>query len=689
MKRTIRTICPIGNIHMLDVTVEDDRIVDVSTADVEGNRGHNVKTCVKATRVLPWSYRDDEKRVIYPMMRKGKGGPWERVSWDDALDTIVVKLKELKQNYGPEALAIEFGSAYILGGCVAMHALGQFSAAFGTPNIGGYSENCYVPRVVCNFITVGGFLTPDLDPRANPGSIFVWGTNPSASAPPLSAKILDFKREKGSKLVVVDPRRTPLAKAADVHLQIRPGTDTALALAMINTIIEEEMYDAEFVEKYTSGFDKLTEHAKRYKPEFVADIVGAPASLIREAAGIFDKSKPTALLRFLGGFETASNSFEAHRAGDILCAITGNIDKEGSNIIPEPHTGYLMTSSHKWLGPAIGSDYHPVFPRLAHNAVGACYADAILNSDPYPLRAIIFAGTNASLMHVNSQRIREAYRKLDFVVQIDIRFNDTTELADVFLPTPALLEKLELGTGYSAWDNDMLGVQERVFSPPGECLPDYEIWWRLSKRLGFEVPESFEDACNSMVLKPIGLTLEDLRKEPYYYRKEFEKYKKKGFSTPSGKVEIYSTYLEKRGFHPLPTYVEAPESSISVPSLALKYPLIAIDFRSAHYFHTRFRECAEMRKFSPEPEVEINPRDAEKYGIANGDLVVMESLRGGIEVKAKVTEDIKEGVVGVETGWSDPANYNFLTGDDVHQRDPVTGGAMFRAFLCRVRKAGN
>lgn len=686
-KKTVRTVCPICSYHMLDVTVEGDEILDISAAPVAGNKGHSVKGCVKAQKALRWHYRDDVNRVVYPMIRRGKSGAWERISWDDALDLLAARLKDLRVKYGPKALGVYFGVSYILGNVVAMHALGNFCERFGTPNIGGYGENCYVPHAIVNFISCGGYLAPDLDPAASPGSIFLWGTNIDASLPPLAQVVRKFKKEKGTKTVVVDPRRIPLAKSADVFLQIRPGTDAAVALGMMNTIIEEGLYDKEFCENYTSGFDKLVEHVKKYRPEFVAEIADVPASSIQEAARIFAASKPTAVLRFLGGLETTQNGFDAHRAVDVLIAITGNVDNEGGQIIPEPHDGFLINSSYKYIGPAIGSDYHPIYPRIAHNGVGVCFADAILNNDPYPLKGMIIAGTNLALMSANQNRIRAALKKLEFVVQIDIRFNDTTPFADMFLPAQALLEKNEIGSFYSALDNDLFGCINRVFDPPGESRPDYEIWWDLGKRLGFEAPSSYEDYVNSEILKPAGITFQELQQEPYYYRKEFEKYKKRGgFKTPSGKFEIYSTYLERMGFHPLPTYVEPTETRVSLPSLALKYPLIAIDFRSAHYFHTRFRECAPLHRLGPEPELEMNPKDAAKYGIADGDMVIVESRRGKIELKAKLTDTIREGVVGTEAGWPDPANYNMLTGDEVQHRDPVLGGAMLRGFLCRVTK---
>ncbi|MDO8723397.1 MAG: molybdopterin dinucleotide binding domain-containing protein [Syntrophales bacterium] len=318
--------------------------------------------------------------------------------------------------------------------------------------------------------------------------------------------------------------------------------------------------------------------------------------------------------------------------------------------------------------------------------MGVCFADAILNDDPYPLKQMILAGTNLATMSVNQNRIRAALEKLDFVTQIDIRFNDTTPYADLFLPAQALLEKNEIGSFYCALDNDLFGCINRALDPPGEAWPDYEIWWELGERLGFERPKSYEDYINNEILKPAGMTYQDLQKEPFYYRKEFQKYKKRGFLTHSGKYELYSTYMERMGFEPLPTYVEPLETPVSLPSLARKYPLTAIDFRKHMYFHSRWRECAEIRKLCPEPTLEMNPEDAEKYGIADGDMVIVESPRGKIELRAEITEDIKKGVVGTEAGWSDPANYNMLTGDSVYHRDPVLGGGLMRGFLCRVVK---
>jgi len=686
-KRTVRTVCPICSYHMLDVTVDGDEILDISAAPVAGNKGHSVKGCVKAQKALRWAYRDDVNRVTHPMVRREKSGSWERVSWDDALDLLGGRLQDLHTKHGPKALGVYFGVAYILGNVVGMHSIGNFCEKFGTPNIGGYGENCYVPHAITSFISCGGYLAPDLDPEANPGVICMWGTNIDASLPPLARAVRKFKKEKGSKTIVVDPRRIPLAKTADVFLQLRPGTDAAVALGLINVIIGEDLHDKEFCENYTSGFKRLSEHVKKYTPEVVAEISDVPADLIREAARIIATSRSAAILRFLGGLETTQNGFDGHRALDALIAITGNIDNEGGQIMPEPHDGFLINSSYKYIGPAIGSDYHPIYPRIAHNAVGVCFADAILDNDPYPLKEMIIAGTNLAIMSVAQNRMRPALEKLDFVTQIDIRFNDTTRYADMFLPAQALLEKNEIGSFYCALDNDLFACINRVLDPPGESKPDYEIWWELGKRLGFEAPESYEDYVNSEILVHANMTMDELQKEPFYYRKEFGKYKARGgFNTPSGKFEIYSTYMERMGFNPLPTYVEPNETKVSLPSLALKYPLVAIDFRKAPYFHSRYRECAELRKLCPEPELEMNPKDAEKYGISDGDMVIVESLRGKIELKAKLTDDMKEGVVGTEAGWPDPANYNMLTADEIYNRDPVLGAGTFRGFLCRVTR---
>ena len=686
-KRTVRTVCGICACHIVDVEVEGDEVRKVSMAPISENRGQVV--CVKGHKAFPWNYRDG--RLTYPMMRNGKGGLLRRVSWDEALDAVADKLNAIKMEYGPEAVYFYPGTVYIFSNVLGLHYLSKFITDFGSPNHGSYGENCFLPRIISNIVTFGGVMTSDTDPEAEPGCICLWGCNLSASQPSLAASLLKFKRKKGSKLIFIDPRKVGLAKNADIYLPVRPGTDTALALAMINVIIEEKIYDREFVENYTSGFDKLAEQVKKYRPEFVEGRVGISASQIRETARMLAQHPPVMMYRLLGGFETTMNGFQGHRAVDIILALTGSVDKQSANIITEPGNGWLVTRSLLEIPHTggLGDQFHPLMQKMGGGWTPATpLNEALLTGKPYPIKGLVVCGANPAVLHPNTSKMLKALKKPDlFVAVVDVKFSETCAYADVILPACTTLERSGLSTMWSGYENDFLAWFDPVLPPQGEALPDHEIWVGLGKRFGCEFPKTYEDGANSMVLAPLGLTVEDLKKKAYQYdRNKVEKYKEKGFNTPSKKVELYSTMLEENGYDPLPEYQEGPETPVSTPSIAKQYPLQAIDFRYAHFWHSRFRNVPDLKKITPEPEAEINPKDAERYGIADGDLVRVESLRGAVEMKAKTTEDIRQGVVAMPMGWPGKANVDLLTSDELHHRDPLTGGALYRGYLCRIEK---
>jgi anaerobic selenocysteine-containing dehydrogenase len=368
--------------------------------------------------------------------------------------------------------------------------------------------------------------------------------------------------------------------------------------------------------------------------------------------------------------------------------LLGNIDKEGGMILLDKWSGWLGSSAFKYLEgvPCAGQPYS-IYPKYAQQGSPAYFPEAVLRGDPCEYKALLIWGYNAIRQHGDSNRVREALEKAEFVLQVDAQLNEVSDYADVFLPARVLLEKQEIGTLWGTFDNDQVYLIEPCIEPPGEALDDYEIVWRLSERLGYKAWETFEEAAND-ILKMVDYTLDRMRTEgPWYPRGPFEKTKssKPPFRTPSGKFEIYSKIMEEEGFNPLPTYFEPVETPVSSPALARKYPLIAIDFRSPYYFHSRLHDCPELLKLEPEPLVEINPKDAEKYGISNGDMVVIESLRGQIEMKARVTGDIKEGVIGLPMGWPSGCS-SVLSASDLYTRCQETGGDRFRAYLVRVQK---
>ena len=676
---TARVACPLLCYHVLDVTVKDNKVTKVKAAPILSNKGDGA--CAKIVHALKWHYEDS--RVTYPMVRQGKGGPWKRVSWDEALDIVAGELKRTKVVHGSQATCILVGGGSIMGGIAAMYSAGTFSQQYGC-DCHTHGETCYVVRVISHNITLGCMLSTDLDPATKHGSMWFWGTNLSASCPPVVPRIRKKKKE-GAKLVVIDPRRIPLAKDADLYLHPRPGTDLALALAMINVIIEQDLYDKEFVEKYTVGFEELRRHVAKYKPEFMEDVVNIPASDIRKAAEIFVKNQPAAMLANLGQ-DAGPYGFEFHRAAVILHALVGNIDREGGMLLLFPWTGWVGGSAFKLVeGIPCAGDYY-IYPQFCQQGSTACFTEPLLEGRPCRYKSLIIVGYNPLRMHGDTNMVRKALEKADFICQTDIQFNETSEYADVFLPARVLLEKRELGTLWGTFDVDQLYPLEKCIEAPGEALDDWEIWWRLSERFGFSHWKTYDEAADE-ILKPLDLTLEKMRKEgPWYPRTgSFEKWKTKPFDTPSGKIEIYSKTLEDLGYDPLPTWREPPETPKSSPSLARLYPLTAIDFRSPYYVHSRLFDCPALRKLEPEPLAEMNPSDAQKYEISDKDMIVIESPRGVIEMRAKVTEDIMEGVIGLAMGFPEACS-NVLSGASDSLRNPVIGSDRQRTYLVRVRR---
>jgi len=683
-RKVVRTACPLCGYHVFDVEIENNRVERVRPAPVPGNKGDGV--CLKAVRALQWHYPEEVRGAIFPMIRQNKGGPWKRASWDEALDLVAKRLKETKETDGSQATAIMIGTGALMGGIIGMQTLGQFAEKYGC-YIHTHGETCYVVRVIANIVTCGALLQPDLEPGIKNGSIWLWGSNPEASLPPMVKRIRLKQKNEGSKLVVIDPRRTVLAKKADLYLPVKPGTDLALILAMLNVIIKEELYDKEFVDKYTLGFDELKKHVAVYTPEHVEDIVNIPASDIRKAAEIYAKDQPAAIFAYIG-IDGGPHAFQFHRAAVSLHALLGNIDVAGGMLLREKWTGWLASSAFKAQEgkPCAGQPYS-IYTKFSNEGSPAYFLESVLRGDPCEYKNLLIWGYNTVRMHGDSNRVREALKKAEFIVQVDPQMNEVSDYADVFLPVRALLEKQELGSLWGSFDNDQLYLVEPCIKAPGEGLDDYEIVWRLSERFGFEHWKSFEEAANETLSK-IDYTLDKMKAEgPWYWRETDKKWKTRtpAFRTSSGKIELYSKVIEEEGFNPLPTYFEAAETHVSSPNIARKYPLIATDFRSPNYLHSRLHDCPGLLKVEPEPLVEINPKDAEKYGISNGDMVIIESLRGKIEMKARVTEDIKERVVGLPLGWPSACS-SVLAASDFYTRCQETGGDRFRAYLVSVRK---
>jgi len=670
--------------------------------DCPVNRG---RLCIKGPAAVERLYHPD--RLKYPLKRAGARGEgkWQRISWDEALETIAEAMNSAKEKYGAESVAFSNGDpkgyeAYLVRLC----------NVFGTPNICDTRHVCSVPRRIGSNITsglnaeTGTDYTPDLDHP--PASVLMWGANVAITHNPNYVK-LERALAQGTKLIVIDPRKTELASRADLWLQLRPKTDLALALGMINVIVNEELFDKPFVDNWTIGFDKLRKHVQDYSPQWAAEVTWVPAARIVQAARAYATAKP-ACIEDGNAIDDDVNSVQSERAISILRAITGNLSVPGGEVDSAP----LTVGTARYFAPAgqktsfmlakkmseeqrkkrIGADCGFLPLPMSQFAPPQLLVKAILTEKPYPVKVLCIHANNPLITWSNAQEAYQALMKLDFLYVADQFMTPTAELADVVLPATTYLEVDDI-----AMRAPFVVVRQKA-AQIGEAWPDKKIINQLAKKLGLS--EYFWDDVNEaldLILKPMGFTFDEFRKMGTFVApKEYRKYEREGFNTPSGKVEIYSSRLEKWGHEPLPVYHEPPETPYSAPELAKDYPLILTSWHQAPFRHSNNRQIASLRGIEPEPTVEIHPKTARELGIKADDKVYIETKRGRIKQRAVLTEGIDPRVVGVSYAWWFPeqgveslhgwqeSNINILTASEPY--NPEIGSTNLRGILCKVYK---
>jgi anaerobic selenocysteine-containing dehydrogenase len=640
--------------------------------------------CSRGLNLIPYVYSPD--RILYPMMKKN--GKHTRISWDEALDIIANKLHQIKKDYGAHSLAVSVGS--IGAENIEISAFAQrFRAAFGTPNYFSIEAHCFRTRIMARLITFGTYPLEDPD---NSDCIILWGHNPDASEPPLAARI-NKALDRGLKLIVVDPKRIPLAKKGK-FIQIRPGTDAALALAMMNVIINEGIYSKEFVEKYTLGFDKLKEHVNAYPPEKVATICGIPEGDIREISRIFAKAKGASIIQGINALDQHINGFQNSRALAILHAITGNYDVPGgwANNPFMRLTDLRLPVDEE----PVGADRFPLFRRLwgmvAPYGQQMVLPDVILTEKPYPIKAMIVSGGNPAASWPDSEKLKKAFSKLEMLVVMDLFMSQTAELAHIVLPACTSLEMTGLAYNYGLTGGIPFAMlSKKIIEPQGESWPDWKFYSELGRRMGYGeyFPWNSDEEIVEHFLKASSITLKDLEKHPeglWFGERCYDINAKNQIRTPSGKIELYSQTLGDLGYDPIPIYREPTQSPAQSPELVKQYPLILnTGARMVEYTHWQMRYIPELRKLAPDPEAEMHPGTAARYGIQDGDLIVVETRKGQMTIKAKITDDLLPDLVNVPHGWAKGLNENVLT--EMDPRDPVTGYPELRALACRIRKA--
>ena len=716
---------PCHNRCGLLIKTERDRAIAV-----RGDDNHPISRgfiCEKGRLILDHLYHKD--RLNYPLKRAGAKGEnrWKKISWDEALDEIADRLNAIKEKYGAEAVAFAHGTYRTYGWAVK-----RFFNLFGSPNIMGAVSICRCPSWAVEWATLGYASFSDI---RNSSLIVLWGSHLRSSYPDMWADIVKLKKS-GVKLIVVDPMRREEADLADIWIPLRPGTDLMLMLSWIKLIIEEELYDKEFVGKWCYGFERLVELIKSHSYEEAERITGAPKELVISAARLYATTKPASFPWGLGMDKQGVNAQQVQRARLILHALTGNIDVKGGELVGRNGlnviTDYEMELNHmlpeSQQEKQLGSDFYKLmaypgwkiiketcerFPKdytlppvaeekaCAHARV---VFEAMLTGKPYPVKALFCQGSNPLITLPNPKRNYEAILNAELVVVMDYYMTPTAMLADFVLPAASTLERADIQDMHS-YANFIIG-NPKAIDPLYERKEDYFLWKELGKRLGQkeywpweEVEEVFDYR-----LSPLGIRFSELC-DMYLYTpgETYKKYEKYGFATLSGKVELYSNLFERLGLDPLPLYKEPPESPFSQPELFKEYPLILMTGnRFLPMYHSELRQIEKARKKRPYPYAELNPETAKRFGVQDGDWILVENQHGAARFVARLNERMGEDMIHLEHGWWFPekegkipslfgafeSNCNMLCPDDDRYVSREIGSWPHTALLCRIRKEG-
>jgi len=689
------------------------RIVNGVIREVLGDPSNPInkgKLCSKAgIPSVEQLYHPD--RLDYPLIRAGERGEgkWRRASWDEALSAIAGKMQALKSRYGAESVAFARGV-----GMNNQHIIMRVANLFGTPNVASISYVCYATRVaVCNVTATGKYATKTWDTVAvpdvysQPRCVVEWGSQKRISNDhgligfgPLTQAL------KGRPAhILVDPRKPSAAGPVDLWLPLRPGTDAAMALGWINLMIEEELYDKAFVERYCHGFDELRKRAAEYPLRKVADITWCDPDLIARAARLYATTRPGCILWGNGLEHVGLNAFQSLRAVLILMGITGNLDVPGGNVFyPAPPLAY--PDLREKLGPGqeakrIGGQKFKALNRAGFAHPPTLFR-TILSGEPYPVKALIVVGSNVVTTYPNTARIIEALNKLELLVAHDLFMTPTAEYADIVLPAAANLERDEprLHLHIKGPRAMFMDTVSRKLASVGERKSDWEFMIGLGRKLGYEEHFPSLEVLADDALRPMGITWNDLKAHDYIpIPIEYRKYEKSGFGTPTGKFEIYSTVMKDWGYDPLPSHVEPAESPVSTPERYRDYPLLLITgAKQTQYYHSQGRQIPSLRKLAPEPLLEMHSDTAAALGIAAGEFAWVETVRGRLCLKVRTHDRMHPKIVAVPHGWWLPEHpgpdhgvlevcANVLTDDDPENCDVVFGGSPLKGLLCRVYRA--
>jgi anaerobic selenocysteine-containing dehydrogenase len=671
--RVVKGACPhdCPDTCALETTVQDG--VAIKVAGAKDHPWTDGALCTKVSRYLDRTYAPD--RVLYPHRRVGGKGPgrgrWERIGWDEALATIAARFTAIAASPdGPEAIC-----PY------------SYAGTMGLLNYAGMDRRFFfhlgaslLERTLCSSagkvgikITLGGGVGMDPERVEDARLILIWGSNPIASNLHYWARVQEAKR-RGARVVVIDPYRSLTAEKATDHIAPLPGTDAALALAMMHVIIAEGLHDADYVARHTLGFDRLAGRVREYPPARAAAICGIDAGTIVHLARDYATTRPAAI-RVNYGLQRHFGGGAAVRAITCLPALVGAWRDAAGGVLLS--TGDFFGFNHAALE---RPDLLKGRPRTINtSAIG----EALLGATP-PIRALYVYNSNPVTVAPDSEQVVRGFSREDlFTVVHDVFFTDTADYADVFLPATTQLECLDIHKPYGQL---YVMLNQPAIAPLGEALPNTEVFRRLAKAMGFTEPALFESdetmirqALDTTHARMAGITYERLVEQGWQRLNvpaEFAPFAAGGFPTPSGKCEFYSATAEAMGLDPLPTFTPPIESVQSAPDRARTYPLAIVSPPQRHLLNSSFANLPLFLESEKEPHLDIHPDDASARNIRDGDWVRIFNDRGAFGARARVTDKTRPGcVVAVSLWWRkltpDGTNANQVTS----QRLADMGGA--------------
>lgn len=646
------------------------------------NPFNNGRLCVRCLDIKEAVYHSD--RLTTPLKRdpdkRGKD-EWEAITWDEAYDLIYENFNDFREKYGPESVAFFQGTGRDIAPWIT-----RFAWSFGSPNnvFGMAGNSCYGPRVAGAMAVTGSFWVGDYsqqfldrydDPNWEiPEVIVIWGNNPliSNSDGLYGHWVVDCMK-KGSKVITIDPQRIWLANKAEVHLPIRPGTDTALGLGLLHVIIKESLYDREFVDNWCYGFAELSQWVEEWTPEKTEEITWIPAENIIQAARIIAKADGC-IFQWGVAVDMQKNAIAAGHAITCIQAITGNIDNPGGMICPDYILMYFNGWGRELLDPEkrknrIGDSKYP----MVGNAYSKASADAVYSAmatglnekgEPAPIKGAWLQTTNQLVNTAPDPKyLIKCFHNCDFVAGIDLFMTPTLmECADVVLPAASFPERQGVRIGDGVQRAETINRAVNRINEGIDVRSDMQVNMELGKRFNPEAyPWNSVEEMFSSIFAETEMKFEEIReKAPVYLPFEYYKYKsgklrpdgQLGFNTSTGRIELWSTYYNLLGLDPLPTYEEPVHSPYSTPNEFKKYPIVlTTGTRNWSFFHSEHRQIKRMRELHPDPIVRFNSQLADQFEVKDGDWVILRNQFGTCKRKINVDETMRDGVASTDHGW--------------------------------------